>query len=697
MRKVCIKRKDGCSDEVTAYTCRDPCNIEELTHAAINARNKNSLVIYATFDIETSTINDVYPPTGYMYHWQLTIGTLDNYRLYYGRRWDEWIELLQAIIEEFKISEDRHLIIYVHNLGYEYQFICDFLNQYFGGYAMFASKKRKPIKVTCNNGLEFRCSYFLTNMSLAKAVKNEKGVIHCKASGDLDYHIIRTPDTELTQEEFGYCISDVVCLHELIGNRLINEKDTLLTIPLTSTGYVRRDVRKSCREDRRYREKVFKKSAMTETVYTLLKEAGRGGDTHANRYLSGKIWTDCDSYDVVSSYIYQLIANKYPMGKFSPYGTVDSREELAQLCNDNACLFRLHLFDVRCKAETIMPYIPKSKCQKIKNGLYDNGRVLSADHLAITVTDIDWEIIQQQYDYSTIAVTDMHICDYDYLPDCILNPIRDYFLTKCKLKQEIKKMESKGIKTGEEYENLKYLYGKSKNKLNGIFGMMYTDPVRDEIYINDSGEWDQESPDIEEALNKFYKSRNSFLVYAWGVWTTCHARRHLSRLVSATGQGTIYCDTDSSKAFNVCHETIDRLNADIRAIAEDRKAYADIDGTRYYMGVYEKENAEPIQQFITLGAKKYAYVDDTGLHVTISGVSKETGKEELHDIHNFKNGFTFTKSAGQTLYYNDNIGIHTMTVNGCTFTTASNIGMVDSTYTIGISDDYAELIDYKNI
>ena len=69
---------------------------------------------------------------------------------------------------------------------------------------------------------------------------------------------------------------------------------------------------------------------------------------------------------------------------------------------------------------------------------------------------------------------------------------------------------------------------------------------------------------------------------------------------------------------------------------------------------------------------------------------KETGAKELGSIENFKIGFIF-QHAGMTLYYNQDI-IHQITVDGCTFTTASNIGMVESTYTITTTETYAQLI-----
>ena len=131
------------------------------------------------------------------------------------------------------------------------------------------------------------------------------------------------------------------------------------------------------------------------------------------------------------------------------------------------------------------------------------------------------------------------------------------------------------------------------------------------------------------------------------------------------------------------------------ALADKRGAYCDYNGTRYYMGVYEHENKVPIAKFKTLGAKKYVYEDEKGLHVTISGVNKKLGAKELGSIDNFVPGFIFKDAGGLTLYYNDaDQGIRQITVDGCTMTTASNIGMIDSTYEIGITSEYTELISY---
>ena len=705
MRPARIKRFDGGEDVINTYNIHD-FPYENLNTKALTCKHKKKpkylVYTFATFDIETTTIaSDTETPYGFMYHWQMDVGGY----VVTGRRWEEWVKFMLKLVEIFKTDETRYFIVYIQNEAFEFQFIRDFLNAHFGGFHVFAAQRRKPIYVTTGNGIQFRCSYKLTNMSLEKAVQNELGVVHCKASGDLDYRVIRTADTPLDDTEFGYCVSDVVSLYELIERRFVNERDNLESIPLTSTGYVRRDCRNSCRKDEDYREE-FLKQEMTESVYKLLMEAGRGGNTHANRYMSGRVWHEVDSFDVASSYPAQMFLRKFPVSKFTPYGEIESMTELDGLLSEYACLFRVIFAGLEVRDNIGMPYIALSKATAhSKHVTLDNGRVLSVinredrendrGYISLTLTDVDFQIIKEQYTWDEMSISDFHIATYGYLPEALLSQVMAYFRAKTELKDKIKEAEESGDE--EEAANLAYLYAKSKNRLNGIFGMCYTNPVHNVISIKEDGEWIEEAPEIADALKKFWKSRNSFLVYAWGVWITAWARRHLEDLFNALGQDkVIYGDTDSGKAVDVDISKIDALNAKVMDLADKRGAYCDYNGTRYYMGVYEHENKIPIAKFKTLGAKKYVYEDEKGLHVTISGVNKKLGAKELGSIDNFVPGFIFKDAGGLTLYYNDaEQGIHQITVDGCTMTTASNIGMVDSTYEIGITREYAELIGYN--
>ena len=721
MEYVDVLRKDGSREAIPVYNISDfPYDrIKTISQKTRTKKPVAYLCDFMTFDIESTTVippkdkdgKYIYTPTAFMWHWQACVGG----HVIFGRRWEEFFEFVKTLKSYLKFEHgEKHLVCYVHNLGYELGFLYPFFQEYFGGeYEVFASNNHHPIRVTCGNGLEFRCSYKLSNMSLYYATTTELGVLHPKAYGDLDYKKFRTADTPVTMTEKGYNASDVLSLYEYIKSVLLNGHDTLETIPMTSTGYPRRDCRRAARSDDHYRDRVFNKCKLTVDVYQLLKEAGRGGDTHASRFMAGRIWMDFFSLDSVSDYPFQLCAfPEYPITKYSRYGDIETEEELKLLLDKYCCLFRVSFEGLRIRPKEPMPYIPKSKCRDIPKGcVYDNGRIMripEGTYISITICDIDYKIIEECYEWDSMIITDFHIADKGFLPECLRNQIMKYFAEKCRLKYEIGKLEQRqeaGEDVQEELNKLNYLYGKIKNKLNGIFGMIYTDPVHTVYKMDDSGLWHEEIPDLEKALNKYNSSRNSFLVYAWGSRCTALARLHLRRIQQCFDY-LAYSDTDSAKGAGVHWEKVESLNQWLIEICEQNGVYwDDPEGNRYYMGIFENETKIPYKQFVTLGAKKYAYVDGKGLlHCTVSGVSAAkkpgenigAGAKELGTIENFKPGFTFRESGGVTLWYSHDEP-HYITHEGCTMLTASSVAMVDSSYRLGITGEYRGILAIEGV
>ena len=107
----------------------------------------------------------------------------------------------------------------------------------------------------------------------------------------------------------------------------------------------------------------------------------------------------------------------------------------------------------------------------------------------------------------------------------------------------------------------------------------------------------------------------------------------------------------------------------------------------------------PIRQgflrFSTMGAKKYCYEDMNGkLHITISGVAKEKGAEELGVIENFHEGFIFYEAGGLNSYYNDFPDVSSVEIEGHEIPIISNIALYPSTYELGLSEDYSRLLNF---
>ena len=123
---------------------------------ASNKKNIEYLNIESAFDIETSSVKIQDKKAGFMYIWMWGLGYGNN--VYYGRTWEEFIGLCELLQKVYNLCEHRRLIIYVHNLGYEFQF----MRKYFKWLEVFAVDERKPIKALCSYGIEFRDSYILS-------------------------------------------------------------------------------------------------------------------------------------------------------------------------------------------------------------------------------------------------------------------------------------------------------------------------------------------------------------------------------------------------------------------------------------------------------------------------------------------------------------------------------------------------------
>lgn len=649
-------------------------NVEEYIQAApkVNRRTYAGYIrTPATFDIETSTINNA--PGGadpeysaFMYHWQMCI----EGRVIFGRTWAEWLQLLEHLKTVYSLTAKRKLVIYVHNLSFEFMFIHRFITLD----KVFATDRHKVLKCQFNGVFEMRCSYYLSNMSLQKFIENTKGRHYRKAADDLDYRVIRTPETVLTDVEAGYCYNDVRGLYEAVQGLL--QDDNIQSIPMTSTGYVRRDCRNAMRQRRANRDR-FLKCALDDEQYTLCRHAFRGGNTASNRYMTNMILKDVNSYDISSSYPFVMLSEKFPAGPFM-FASIDDIGDL-EYYNGRYCTLGYYTFEnVRVRNSVPVPYVATSKRVALSEFEAYNGRILSASSVTLALTEIDYRIIQRQYDYDALYVPYLFIRRKDYLPRELRGQIYHYFDLKSELK---------GV-AGKEYE-----YTKAKNKLNSIYGMCVTD-IKHAAY-----EFDADTGAFVEgesnSLEKYYNSRNNFLTYQVGIWVTAYARRNLQQAIDRVGLDVVYCDTDSVKYVGDHTRDFERLNADIlrRCASDGIRITADVNGRTYNVGLWDHDRK--YDRFITLGRKKYAYDIGGRIGLTVSGLSKKDGRRELAakgGLEAFRIGEVFEHSGRTVAYYN-NDPIHNIEVDGVTIETAANIRIVDTTYTLGMTDTMLSILN----
>lgn len=628
--------------------------------------------LITAFDIETTRLVDIEQSIMYIWQWQFG----DEYTVV-GRTWEQFESFQRKLAATL---DDSVLVVFVHNLSFEFQFLRGIYD--FKPEDVFAVKSRKVLKCTMYDKFEFRCSYIHSNMSLDTYTK-KMGVKHKKLTGTFDYEKIRYPWTELTDEELAYCIHDVQGLVEAIEIEMEHDKDNLYTFPLTSTGYVRRDAKKAMSAV----SKGFIKTQLPDyETYKMLREAFRGGNTHANRYYTNYTLHNVHSADRSSSYPDVMCNCKFPISEFYRLGEISYDEAIKMLGRrQKACLMRVALTGVYLtRLDWGCPYLSLSKCRHIENPLVDNGRIISADYLETTITDIDLKIIISEYSWKDIRFFDFATARYGYLPKPLIETICQYYHYKTELKN---------------VQGQELLYMKSKNKLNSLYGMCAQDPVKQSILFIEEDFKEQNDNEAELLLAH---NKKAFLAYQWGVWVTAWARYRLEEGIQLAHGDTndpdapqfVYCDTDSVKYLGEID--FDKFNKERIRASKESGAYAtDPSGITHYMGVYEKEH--DMFEFCTMGAKKYVYREtpDDKLVCTIAGVSKNLGGKELEEhggITAFREGFTFNKAGGLEAVYNDKPSITEYKAEGRTVKITSNVCLRPSTYTLGLAADYKRLL-----
>ena len=644
-------------------------------------KKRHYVGITTAFDIETTLIDDIQQSIMYIWQWQF-----GNDYTVIGRTWDEFLDLQKRIKDV--LPTGSWLVVYVHNLSYEFQFLKGIYQ--FVPDDIFAVASRKLIKCDMCGCFEFRCSYKLTNMSLKQFTTRMK-VEHTKLSGEeFDYSVKRYPWTSIEGEELEYCINDVLGLVEAINALMERDRDTLQTIPLTSTGYVRRNAKRAMR-DGIHHNFVYSILPDYET-YKALREAFRGGNTHANRYYAGDIVENVHSADRSSSYPAVMCNCEFPMTEFVPILPKDLNKDYIARCitiRHKALLLRIGIKDLKLRDPFWgCPYLSKDKCRNIHKAVdtEDNGRILEAEYIETTVTDIDLKIIMEEYKGNVIFLQGWY-SSYKKLPEPLINEVVKYYKDKTELK---------GVKGQEIF------YDKAKALLNSLYGMMAQDPVKHSLIFRQFGDWDEDDTPDEELLGK--SNRRAFLAYQWGVWVTAHSRDALERgirLVHETeGADFVYCDTDSVKYTGSVDWS--GYNRDrIMECTESGSFATDPKGITHYMGVFETEdNPETgyaYRYFKTLGAKKYAYVEKEGegVHCTIAGVNKKKGGSEL-DKHGglsaFDEGFIFREAGGTQAVYNDSPPFSEVEIDGHIVKITANVSILPSEYTLGITGEYERII-----
>lgn len=588
-----------------------------------------------------------------MYVWQLAI----NGNVIIGRSWIEFFNMLSTITDYLKLDNEHRLIIYVHNLAFEFQFMLKWQHWT----KVFAVDNRKPLYAINDGGIEFRCSYLLSGYSLANLSNQLHKYKIKKLVGELDYSLIRHSKTPLSDTELAYCINDVLVVSAYI-QELIEQELLITKLPLTNTGFVRRYCRKNCLYTKDHKRKwqyikLIKKLIIpTIEEFKMVHDSFAGGFTHANPFYSGINLHNVSSYDFTSSYPSVMLSEKFPMSKgviapeLQDYRCRAGDDLLKEHMDKYLSVFTVSFINIRSRV-VFEHYISAAKCLKIgiidNRPVYDNGRLVTADAITITITSIDYSIIEKFYEWDEMVIHRY----YDYYPQYL--PID---LVNCIIKLYEDKTVLKGV-LGEEIN-----YMRSKGMLNSIYGMSVTNPIRDEYTVNESSDWFvnpiNDNHDLaQEMLDKHNDSNNRFLYYLWGVFVTAYARRNLFTGIYAIGNDYVYSDTDSIKLLNRNEhlEYFENYNQMLLLKLNEAASYHEIDLSKFSpitkegemktIGLWDYEGT--YRTFKTLGAKRYIveeYDSNDNPHairidgdwypfsITVSGINKFVAVPYMYDV-----------------------------------------------------------------
>lgn len=607
-------------------------SIPETIKIKNGKRTMNIYPVPVAFDIETT--NDPVSESAYMYHWQFAVGE----NIFTGRSWEDFFMFVDYLTQPSYYSNGC-LIVYIHNMDFEMSFLMPRLFEKHMISRTFAKDAHTPLEVELKNGIIFRDSKALTNMSLASLAKNYTKTQ--KLVGDLDYTIPRNSTTPLTELEKQYCYNDVLILKEY-AEMLHNEYTKKgLKIPLTSTGIVRQYVKNSLPKNKIYAiqkgiEKLFPK---TEEQYkNTMRWLFRGGYTHAQTGACDEILTNVISYDFTSAYPSVMIHNLFPKSSFTPLRCPTEKRVRSMIEAGRGVIMLVDFHNIKVKGSHCVE--SKHKIIQWENPIFENGRLYKADRILVLITDVDLDIYDMFYEWSEMNILSAKTAHLGRLPNYLYNSVLHFYGAKKQLKQQVKDEEKAGLDSSETRKMLQ----KIKGMLNSCYGMTVSRlyfgtweyDITSEDPDNDTPEWFCTYDQTYEDLKK-----NQILSPYWGIYVTAYCRRNILTAIKHFGDYAIYSDTDSIKILDTApglYEYFEQYNDIVMKRNKDICYRFDLDPDTYTdLGIFDCEGT--YDKFKTMGAKRYIYTKNGKTEAVIAGLPKkatdlfiaENGSDALYD------------------------------------------------------------------
>ena len=568
-------------------------------------KNIEYLLVGSGFDIETTCYNE----HSYMYVWSFAFNNnifanSNEITVIRGRTWEDFKKFIQSL--NYYLG-DKKLIVFVANLGYEFQF----MRKHIDITDSFFREMRHPFYIESHNIIFMEALNF-NGRSLKELAKNSCNTQ--KAVGDLDYSVIRNNQCDFSIDEDYYIDNDVIILSEFskwyFEKFMIND---FHFTPVSIQQYIRKCIKKE-REKENEPLEIESAQPDEQLYHILMNKCFTGGHNHGNmKYVDEFLGKNkkMGSYDLTSIYPSNMLK------RYMPYKFIECSPSLFNEYKDKCCcLILLTMYNI--KNTTNHSVISQSKCDICISPRVDNGRILTSDKIQLWCTELDYDIFKKFYTFDE-KIERLFCSKRIKLPEYCIKLMCDSY----KLKHELKKK--------------KLTYAFEKSIVNSNYGVYVT--KRNEIEIKYDNEKD--SFLIEKNSDSYYKGkRYKTTLPQWGVWITAHCRHILLTMLfeietSNTRSEVVYDDTDSLKITYVdeVKYLFDEFNAKETQLNKEMCEYYNLDFEIFDdIGLFDFEGY--INTFKVLRSKCYIYTDDNGFHQTIAGLKKNTLQHYAKNLHN---------------------------------------------------------------
>lgn len=450
-------------------------------------------------------------------------------------------------------------------------------------------------------------------LSDADSRKVEEGTVEeTLLSIDTDYATFRD-GFALTKLDLEYSgvIQEVKTLYEHITKLMKLYKDDLKSIPRTSTGYPRRDLRRACRRNKEYR-KWFLSTKLSAQQYYMCLNAFKGALCFSNPFHRGDI---VEGYivhrDFRSHYPSQLRTRLFPIGKPETYYDIDSvkyhftheQVDIDDIIADTDYTYIIELVvrNLKLKAGITAPILLDKDFDILPtNAIIDNHHVIvNKDINKLYLDSVTLKWLRKQYNFEYVVLRAFRMKNGP-LPKEYAEVIDKYFIEKAD-------------KTKDAFE-----HAVDKQRLNAIYGCFVQKPIRRTIKSFDKTA-------IQKALDEYYGNFSSFLPYQIGIMVTSYARDELLEYIELIGYDKVlYGDTDS--LFYLSDIDTDNRVLVHNSFKEMKAPKVKLkDGSMLSYDSFELEHK--IKRFKSLKSKVYGYETEDGEFKVVIGGIPEVGQD----------------------------------------------------------------------